>query len=69
MKGIVGKKVEKIRLMTGREMDAEGWMQPSVVIVLEGGVKLYCSRDPEGNGPGQLYASKGKDRFLLGIKG
>ena len=60
---ILGKKIIDSRLMTAKEMDAEGWdvdnCSPNPpVIVLENGTKLYPSRDSEGNGGGVLFGVK-----------
>ncbi len=59
---IIGQKVKTIRDMTATEMDAEGWDHDNfgnpTVIVLENGVKLYPSRDSEGNGGGALFGSR-----------
>jgi len=45
--------------MTPEELEQEGWEDDrsglAVVIELEGGGKIYASRDGEGNGPGVLF--------------
>ncbi len=66
---IIGKKVVKLRPMTKREMTAQGWeygRRSCVIIELEGGIKLYASRDEEGNGPGALFGTDKEGSFILG---
>jgi len=60
---IIGQKIKTVRVMTSAEMDAEGWDEDNfhgnpTVIVLQNGVKLYPSRDSEGNGGGALFGSR-----------
>ncbi len=66
---LVGKKIIKIRLMTDKELDEEDWdidnYNPATVIELNDGIKLYASRDGEGNGPGVLFGCKGKNTFSI----
>lgn len=55
----IGRKILRIRPMTLCEAESNGWdfgsrHGPPAVIELEGGMTLYASRDPEGNGPGAL---------------
>lgn len=70
---VVGKKIVKVRPMTLKEKKSEGWdedrrSERGVVIELEGGTKLYPSRDDEGNGPGVMFgaAPDGKTFRLSG---
>lgn len=64
----VGQKVKEIRPMTSKEIDAEYWDEDRyslpVVVELENGAKLYASRDPEGNGPGAMFAVDEKGKQL-----
>ena len=57
-------KIVKIREMTKKEADVEGWdlrHNGCRVLVLDNGIKLYASQDYEGNGPGALFfTDKGK---------
>ena len=59
---IIGQKIKTIRPMTNAEMKSEGWYEDCngkpTVIVLENGVKLYPSQDPERNGAGALFGSR-----------
>ena len=59
-----GAKIVKIREMTKKEADNEYWdlsHDGCRVLVLDNGIKLYASRDYEGNGPGALFfTDKGK---------
>lgn len=56
----VGRKIKAVRPMTEAEGEREGWSfgrhGPPMVIVLDDGALVYASRDPEGNGPGALFA-------------
>ena len=55
---LIGKKIIKIREMTRREADAEGWdlsHNGCRVLELDNGIKLYASCDYEGNNPGALF--------------
>ena len=55
---IEGAKIVSIRDMTKKEADAEGWelyRDRCRVLILDNGIKLYASRDYEGNGPGALF--------------
>lgn len=62
MSKIVGQPVIRVRKMTKAEADKEGWYPYDIngapyVIVLGNGVRIYPSRDPEGNGPGTLFGN------------
>jgi len=64
-----GTTIRKIRPMTKAELKREYWDDYSnipVVIILSNGVKLYPSRDPEGNGPGMMFGQSGNNYFILG---
>jgi hypothetical protein len=65
---IVGEKIVDIRPATKKELQSEGWddNETMQVIVLSNGVKLYPSRDYEGNGPGALFGDAG-DKGKFGI--
>lgn len=58
---IMGQRIENIRLMTDEEMKLEGWdhnMDPHpVAVVLDNGVILYASEDPDGTRPGALLGA------------
>lgn len=64
---IVGKKIVALRRMTKKEMNDEGWDhgRPAMILELEGGIRLYPSRDEEGNGPGALFGIDARGRFQL----
>ncbi len=58
----IGQTIVKVRLMTDEETAKEGWgaesatrMAATVALDLSDGTVLYASRDPEGNGPGELF--------------
>jgi hypothetical protein len=67
---MIGQTIAKVRPMTKAELRAEGWEEglrhgmPSVV-VLANGLKLYPSRDPEGNGPGSLFIQFDGNQYVL----
>lgn len=66
---ILGQKIAAVRPMTKTELESEGWEDVqgcATAIVLENGVKLYASQDPEGNGPGCVFGKKANgDGFFL----
>jgi hypothetical protein len=55
----VGETLTDVRPMTDAEMRREGWYSnghwPPVALVFSCGTVMYPSRDPEGNGPGELF--------------
>jgi len=61
---LIGKNIINIREMTKKELDFEGWDSTTMLIELEGGIKLYPSRDEEGNGGGCIF---GKDKDIAFI--
>lgn len=61
---LIGHKITRVRAMTKNEANSEGWdihgrRGAPPVIELSNGVKIYPSRDPEGNGPGALFGVDG----------
>jgi hypothetical protein len=49
-------KITKIRWMSKKELEAEGWDESHVTCLeLEDGTLIYPSRDGEGNGGGVLF--------------
>jgi len=67
---LIGQKVVEIREMTKQELDDEMWADHGniydkvFVIVLSNGMKIYPSRDLEGNGPGCFFG-RIKDSFFF----
>jgi hypothetical protein len=63
---ILGMRIVAARKMSDAEYKSEYWDVDNLgerptVLLLENGVKLYPSRDEEGNGPGSLFGViKGK---------
>ena len=59
---LVGRRIVEVRAMTKREIEAEGWYgeEPVPVLVLDNGVAIFPSRDPEGNGPGAFFGKTSK---------
>lgn len=62
---LIGVRIANIRPMTKKEQTAEGWFRPATVIELENGVKLYASRDDEGNDAGMIFGSHGDYKFAM----
>ena len=55
---LTGQKIVNVRQITEEEAGVQGWHlggSACAVIELENGLKLFPSRDPEGNGPGCLF--------------
>ena len=66
-KHIIGKKIVEVRDCTTEEAFKEGWDDENFsVIVLENGLKIYPSRDYEGNGPGVLFVENKGKTFGIG---
>ena len=70
MDNCIGQKIKEIRLMTEQEHNAEGWDEPTTVIVLENEQQIYPSSDDEGNGPGTLFGinPNGVQEYIIGDK-
>jgi hypothetical protein len=52
---LVGRTIQRVRLMTAGELARYGWQgEMSVCLELDDGSVVYSSRDEEGNGPGCL---------------
>ena len=73
-----GAVVKCVRPMTQSEVDHHNWtMQAMVgsvplVLVLEkdgNEIRLFASRDPEGNGPGVIFGEDPDGSFLLSVRG
>lgn len=67
---LVGKTLKGIEPMSKAELKYMGWfVAPKLappVLVFEGGVRVFASRDSEGNGPGVLMAKeKDQSYFVL----
>ena len=63
-----GAKIVKIREMTKKEAEAEGWdlyRDGCRVLVLDNGIKLYASQDYEGNGPGALFFTEKSKHYAI----
>lgn len=52
-----GQVLKEVRAATQVELDGVGWdeFDSLTVLVFESGLKIYPSRDPEGNGPGMMF--------------
>lgn len=65
---LIGKKIVRIRPMTNKEREEEGWHNDNSatsVIELEGGILIYPSSDDEGNNAGTLFGKDGKKSFYI----
>ena len=63
-----GSKIVKIRKMTQKEATLEGWSirhDECMVLELDNGIRLYASRDYEGNGPGALFFTKSDEHYAV----
>ena len=65
-----GKKIINVREMTPEEYKHEGWddnrgFSPVTVVDLEGGIRIWASRDSEGNGGGVLFGSDKNGDFYI----
>ena len=54
---LVGRKIVSCRYMTEKEMEGLGWDSKTLIITLEGNVKLFASSDDEGNSAGALFTN------------
>lgn len=54
---LIGQRIAAVREMTREESEAQGWgrVRGAKVIVLENGIKIFASRDEEGNDVGCLF--------------
>lgn len=57
-KDLIGRTITGIRYQTDEEMDDHLWDRPAIVIEVDHAIKLYPSRDEEGNGPGELFGDE-----------
>jgi hypothetical protein len=64
-KSIIGQKIITIRQATESEKRANYWDEDFMVLELENGIKLYPSRDDEGNGPGVIFGEDKNLKFAL----
>lgn len=66
---LIGKKIVKIRPMTRKEAEDNGWDYPlgsaTSVIELEGGTVIIPSGDDEGNTAGTLFGSDKEGDFYI----
>jgi len=71
---MIGATVSKIRLMTNKELKAEGWEGTPVyhiptVIEFNNGTRIYASCDDEGNGPGALFGiNKAGESIFISVE-
>lgn len=63
----IGSKITKIRPMTKKERDAEGWDSGSTAIEFDCGAVLYASCDEEGNNHGEIFGYDKKSGQRFGI--
>lgn len=66
---IKGSRIVEVRALTADELAAQGWdderQGPQIVLVLDSGVQVFASRDPEGNGPGCLFGQFERHGFYV----
>jgi len=63
---LTGAKVIRVREMTSTEIDGQAWDRGTVVIEFDNGIKIFASRDDEGNGPGSMFGEYGTQSFYVG---
>ncbi len=65
---ILGQAIKEFRPMTKTELKEEYWPenQQVFVLVLENGMKLFPSKDSEGNGAGSLFGIFKGETFGFG---
>ena len=65
---ILGQKIKDFRPMTKSELKSEYWAENAQVFIieLENGLRLFPSRDSEGNGGGTLFGSFDGEQFGFG---
>jgi hypothetical protein len=56
-KKLIARKITNCKYMTEKEMEGLGWSSKSLIITLEGGIKLFASSDDEGNDAGALFTN------------
>ena len=52
---IIGQKIVAIEALSDAECEELMWDRPATVIKLENGMRIFASRDDEGNGKGTLF--------------
>ena len=64
---LVGATVKKIRPMTKKELEGQFWDadRPTTVVEFTNGVKIFASRDDEGNGAGCMFGEFKKQGFYV----
>ncbi len=74
VKPLKGQRLIEIRDMTQAELVEEAWedhcncRNAPVVLVFDGGTKVYAMRDEEGNGPGCLIAVEGSTPYYVEVE-
>jgi len=61
-----GRKIKSVGKLSAKQMDDMMWDgEPPATLIFEDGTRLYASRDPEGNGPGQMiiHMPDGKEYY------
>ena len=69
---MIGRKIVDVQMLNDEDLKIEFWesvREPSAVLILDDGSRIYASRDYEGNGSGALFGRKGKDTFAICITG
>ena len=67
-KDLEGARIIKIREMTRKEADKEGWdlgRDGCRALELSNGTVLYASQDYEGNGPGALFLTEKNNHYAI----
>jgi len=68
---IIGQRIKAIRYITVSAYENlgwdEAWMPSGLSIHLDNGVVLYAAGGEDGEVPGWLYGSKGRERFRVEV--
>jgi hypothetical protein len=62
---LVGRTIKSLFYMGEEDVEAMGWYESGIVLVLDNGVQVVVQQDPEGNGPGSLYLASETEGVLI----
>jgi hypothetical protein len=64
-KHLVNRKISDLFYMGDGDVNAMGWYESGLVLVLDNGMQVIVQQDPEGNGPGSLYLAGETESVIL----
>jgi hypothetical protein len=67
MRGLAGKRIKRVRMLTPDEVRSQDWGRRDEVLAieLEDGTLIFPAMDYEGNGPGALFAKDDRGNFYV----